>query len=221
MLHVNHRIEMTEDKYAIYQHQGLGGTSGIGRQCALILVDFVNGFVDVDQLGGPHIEAAADHTQVLLAYFRGLGLPIVHTRVVFSSDGADVNVFALRVPPLQKLTEDAHASQIVPQLQPQRGEWVIRKRSASAFFETGLAAWLLQRGVDTAVITGCTTSGCVRATVVDAMQHNLRTLVISDCVGDRALEPHAANLFDMQQKYADVMTRDEFITQHQATLACI
>jgi maleamate amidohydrolase len=97
---------------------------------------------------------------------------------------------------------------------------VIRKQSASAFFETGLAGWLLQRGVDTAVITGCTTSGCVRASVVDAMQHNLRTLVISDCVGDRALEPHAANLFDMQQKYADVMTRDEFITQHQAATAC-
>ena len=96
---------------------------------------------------------------------------------------------------------------------------MIRKQSASAFFETGLAGWLLQRGVDTAVITGCTTSGCVRASVVDAMQHNLRTLVISDCVGDRAMEPHEANLFDMQQKYADVMSRDEFITQHQALVA--
>ena len=209
------------DKHTIYRHQGLGGTSGIGRKCALILVDFVNGFVDVDQLGGPHIQAAADQTVALLAYFRAQGLPIVHTRVVFSSDGADVNIFALRVPPLQKLTEEANASQIVSQLEPLGGEWVIRKQSASAFFETGLAGWLLQRGVDTAVITGCTTSGCVRASVVDAMQHNLRTLVISDCVGDRALEPHAANLFDMQQKYADVMTRDEFITQHQAVKACI
>ena len=215
------RVALTMDKHAIYRNQGLGGTSGIGRQCALILVDFVNGFVDVDQLGGPHIQAAADQTVALLAYFRAQGLPIVHTRVVFSSDGADVNIFALRVPPLQKLTEEANASQIVPQLEPLRGEWVIRKQSASAFFETGLAGWLLQRGVDTAVITGCTTSGCVRASVVDAMQHNLRTLVISDCVGDRALEPHAANLFDMQQKYADVMTRDEFITQHQAAKACI
>ena len=214
------RVALTMDKHTIYRHQGLGGTSGIGRKCALILVDFVNGFVDVDQLGGPHIQAAADQTVALLAYFRAQGLPIVHTRVVFSSDGADVNIFALRVPPLQKLTEEANASQIVSQLEPLGGEWVIRKQSASAFFETGLAGWLLQRGVDTAVITGCTTSGCVRASVVDAMQHNLRTLVISDCVGDRALEPHAANLFDMQQKYADVMTRDEFITQHQAITAC-
>lgn len=212
--------EVTMDKHAIYRHQGLGGTSGIGHKCALVLVDFVNGFVDADQLGGPHIAAAADRTVPLLAYFRAQGLPVVHTRVVFASDGADVNIFALRVPPLQKLTEQAHASQIVTPLTPEPGEWVIRKQSASAFFETGLAGWLLQRSVDTAVITGCTTSGCVRASVVDAMQHNLRTLVISDCVGDRALEPHVANLFDMQQKYADVMTRDEFITQHQAVMAC-
>lgn len=207
------------DKHDIYKHQGLGGTSGIGRRCALILVDFVNGFVDFDQLGGPHIEAAANHTVDLLAHFRAHQLPVAHTRVVFEADGSNFNIFALRVPPLQKLTEDAPGSQIVAQLAPLPGEWVIRKQSASAFFETGLAGWLLQRGVDTAVITGCTTSGCVRASVVDSMQHNLRTIVISDCVGDRAIEPHEANLFDMQQKYADVMTRDEFIQQHKAILA--
>ena len=201
------------DKHQIYQHQGLGGSSGIGQRCALVLVDFVNGFVDVDQLGGPHIEKAAEHTQALLAWFRARQLPVVHTRVVFEDDGANHNVFALRVKPLQQLTECAHASQIVDPLKPQAGEWVIRKQSASAFFDTGLAAWLHLRGVDTAVIVGCTTSGCVRATVVDAMQHNFKTVVISDCVGDRAIEPHDANLFDMQQKYADVMTRDSFIDQ--------
>lgn len=207
------------DKHDIYRHQGLGGTSGIGRRCALILVDFVNGFVDFDQLGGPHIEAAANHTVDLLAHFRAHQLPVAHTRVVFEADGSNFNIFALRVPPLQKLTEHAPGSQIVAQLAPLPGEWVIRKQSASAFFETGLAGWLLQRGVDTAIITGCTTSGCVRASVVDSMQHNLRTVVISDCVGDRAIEPHEANLFDVQQKYADVMTRDEFIQQHKAILA--
>ena len=202
------------DKHAIYKHQGLGGTSGIGRRCALVLVDFVNGFVDFDQLGGPHILDAANATVPLLAHFRAQQLPIAHTRVVFEGDGSNHNVFALRVPPLQKLIEHAPGSQIVPLLAPQPGEWVIRKQSASAFFETGLAGWLLQRGVDTAVIVGCTTSGCVRASVVDSLQHNLRTVVISDCVGDRAIEPHDANLFDMKQKYADVMTRDEFIAQH-------
>jgi maleamate amidohydrolase len=121
------------------------------------------------------------------------------------------------VPALQKLTEDSPASQVVAMLAPRPGEWVIRKQVASAFFETGLAGWLHQRGVDTAVIVGCTTSGCVRASVVDSMQHNFRTVVASDCVGDRAVEPHEANLFDMQQKYADVMTRDDFLAHLERT----
>jgi len=211
--------ETLMDKFQIYQHQGLGGTSGIGRHCCLLLVDFVNGFVDFDQLGGPHIMAAAERTVDLLNHFRSQHLPIAHTRVVFESDGSNHNVFAQRVPPLKKLTEQAPGSQIVPQLTPMPGELVIRKQSASAFFETGLASWLRQRGADTVVITGCTTSGCVRASVVDSMQHNLRTIVISDCVGDRAIEPHDGNLFDIAQKYADVMTRDEFVEQHKALLA--
>ena len=88
---------------------------------------------------------------------------------------------------------------------------MLRKTSASAFFSTGLSEWLHLRGVDTAVIVGCTTSGCIRASVVDAMQFNFRTIVIEDCVGDRAIEPHDANLFDMRQKYADVMPRDTFL----------
>ena len=120
-------------------------------------------------------------------------------------------MFCIKVPPLLQLTETAHGSQTVPQLAPVQGELVLRKTSASAFFSTGLSEWLHLRGVDTAVVVGCTTSGCVRATVVDAMQFNFSTIVIEDCVGDRALGPHEANLFDMRQKYADVMTRDEFL----------
>ena len=189
----------------------MGNSSGIGSRCGLILVDFVNGFVDEAQFGGPHIAAAVKATVPLLAAFRKAGLPVVHTRVVFADDGANKNVFCMKVPPLLSLTENAYASQIVPQLTPMAGEWVLRKVSASAFFSTGLSEWLYLRGVDTAVVVGCTTSGCVRATVIDSMQFNFRTVVIEDCVGDRAIEPHDANLFDMRQKYADVMTRDVFL----------
>ena len=206
-------MSMTRDQ--IYQHQGLGGTSGIGHRCGLVLVDFVNGFVDIDQLGGPHIEAAVMASVPLLATFRRLKLPVAHTRVVFADDGANHNVFAHRVKPLQRLTETAPGSQIVPQLTPEAGELIVRKQNASAFFQTGLADWLRYQGVDTVVVVGCTTSGCVRASVVDSMQHNFRTIVVKDCVGDRAIEPHEANLFDMQQKYADVMTRDALL-QHLA-----
>lgn len=195
----------------IYRQQNLGNASGIGARCALVLVDFVNGFVDAAQFGGPHIAAAVQATRPLLAAFRAAGLPVVHTRVVFADDGSDKNVFCMKVPPLLTLTENAHASQIVEDLTPMEGELVLRKTSASAFFSTGLSEWLRLRGVDTAVIVGCTTSGCVRATVVDAMQFNFRTIVIEDCVGDRAMAPHEANLFDMRQKYADVMARDVFL----------
>ena len=203
---------MSTQRDDIYRQQGLGGTSGMGRRCGLILIDFVNGFVDAHQLGGPHIEAAAHASVALLHAFRQLHLPVAHTRVVFAEDGSDTNVFAQRIKPLQQLTEHAHSSQIVNHLQPISGELVVRKQTASAFFNTPLATWLHLHGVDTAVVVGCTTSGCVRATVVDAVQHNFRSVVVSDGVGDRALAPHEANLFDMRQKYADIMTRDELLS---------
>ena len=203
---------MTTNRDDIYRRQGLGDTSGVGQRCGLIVVDFVNGFVDIDQLGGPHIEAAANATVPLLQTFRRMQLPVAHTRVVFAEDGSDINVFAQRIKPLQRMTEDALSSQIVPFLQPVAGELVVRKQTASAFFNTPLATWLHLHGVDTAVVVGCTTSGCVRATVVDAVQHNFRSVVVSDGVGDRALAPHEANLFDMRQKYADIMTRDELLS---------
>lgn len=197
-------------KEDIYRHQQLGQSSGIGQRCGLVLVDFVNGFVDPDVLGGPMIDAAAA-TVPLLDAFRRAGLPMAQTRVVFADDGSDHNVFCLKCPALKALTERSHESQIVPSLTPRPGEHVVRKRSASAFFQTGLADWLRLRGVDTAVITGCTTSGCVRATVIDALQHDFRTLVMPECVADRALEPHEAHLFDMRQKYADLVPRDALI----------
>ena len=167
--------------------------------------------MDEALFGGPSIAAAVERTVPLLAAFRQAGLPVVFTRVVFADDGATKNVFCMKVPPLLTLTPDAPASQIVPQLTPMAGEWILCKVSASAFFSTGLSEWLRLRGVDTAVVVGCTTSGCVRATVVDSMQFNFRTIVVEDCVGDRAIEPHEANLFDMRQKYADVMPRDAFL----------
>jgi maleamate amidohydrolase len=196
----------------IYQRQGFGHTTGIGQRCCLLMVDFVNSFVDPQQLGGPAIQDAVVATVPLLQAFRSWGLPVVHTRVVFESDGSDRNLFATRVKALQALTEHAAGSQIVPELAPLPSEWVVRKQGASAFFNTALADWLHFHHVDTLVVTGCTTSGCVRATVVDAVQHNFRSVVVSDGVGDRALAPHEANLFDMRQKYADIMTRDELMS---------
>ena len=193
----------------IYARQGFAQRVGIGRRPALVIVDFVVGFTDPAHFGGGNIGEAIAATVDLLALARARAWPVAHTRVVYADDGADGGAFAAKVPPLLTLTERSPLSQIVPELAPRDGELVVRKTQASAFFETGLAAWLRWRGADTLAVAGCTTSGCVRATVVDAVSHNLRTIVVTDCVGDRAIGPHRASLYDMEQKYADLMTGAE------------
>nr|WP_246419668.1 isochorismatase family protein [Neoroseomonas alkaliterrae] len=187
----------------------MGNRAGLGQAPALVIVDFVVGFADPAHFGGGNIAPAIAQTVHLLAFARRHGWPVAHTRVVYAEDGSDAGVFTLKAPSLRKLTETSPLSQIVPELAPLPGELVVRKQGASGFFETNLAGWLAFRRVDTVAVAGCTTSGCVRATVVDAMQHNLRTICVTDCVGDRAIGPHEANLFDIGQKYADLMTRAE------------
>ena len=194
---------------AIYARQGFANRTGIGAAPALVVVDFVLGFTDPDKFGGGTIGLAIQRTKGLLALARDKAWPVAHTRVVYAEDGSDCGAFVRKVPPLAGLTETSPLSQIVSELAPVPGELVIRKRQASAFFDTGLAGWLAFRRVDTVIVAGCTTSGCVRATVVDACSHDFRTIVVTDCVGDRAEAPHAANLFDMGQKYADLMSLAE------------
>ena len=197
----------------IYKQQGFGNRSGFGSLPALVVVDFVNGFNDASAFGGGNIAAAIAKTAELLAACRRLKVPVAFTRVVYADDGADAGVFCLKAPSLTKLTETSPLSQIVPELAPAPGEYVLRKTMPSAFFGTNLANWLISKGVDTLLVTGCTTSGCVRATVIDSMSYNFRTIVVTDGVGDRAMGPHEANLFDMEQKYADLMSTSEIIVQ--------
>lgn len=114
---------------------------------------------------------------------------------------------------MRTLHEDAQASAIVPSLAPRAGELVVRKTAPSAFFGTALSAWLTARRISTLFIAGATTSGCVRASVVDAMSWGFRPVVLEDCVGDRAIGPHNAALFDLQAKYADVRPWSDVATR--------
>lgn len=200
----------------IYRKQNFGNRVGFGRRSALLVVDFTVGFNDPALFGGGNIDPAVKRTVALLDFFRREKLPIAFTRIVYADDGSDAGVFCMKVPSLRMLVDSHPAGGIVPDLEPRKGELVIRKTQASAFFGTGLAPWLVQQGADTVVVTGCTTSGCVRASVIDACSHNFRTIVARDCVGDRALAPHEANLFDMGQKYADLLERDEIIAALRA-----
>jgi maleamate amidohydrolase len=195
------------DASEVYTKQNLGGRVGWGQRPALVLVDFVNGFNDPDLLGGGNIPDAINHSAQLLGLARTLRLPIAFTRIVYQASDANAGAFCRKIPALAALTEDNPASAVVPQLAPRPGEYIIRKTQASSFFGTDLAAWLIWNRVDTLIVTGCTTSGCVRATVIDSASWNFRTIVPRECVGDRAIGPHEANLFDMDAKYADVESR--------------
>jgi len=197
------------NEISTYERQGFGARMSLKAPIGLLIVDFVNGFANPDVFGGGNIPQAIENTVPLLEAARKAGWPVAHSRIVFADDGADHNIFSLKIPTMLTLKEDEHNSAIVSELAPAEGEYVVRKTVPSAFFGTSLAAWLSQRGVQTLLVAGAVTSGCVRASVVDAMSHGFRPLLISDCVGDRALEPHHANLFDMEQKNATVMTRDE------------
>ena len=203
----------------IYKRQGFGNQSGFGKQPALLVVDFVNGFANPDEFGGGNIGEAIAATKSLLTKSRLAGIPIVFTRVVYAEDGSDAGVFCLKAPGLLKLTEASYSSQVVNDLLPAAGEYIVRKTQPSAFFGTSLASWLNARQVDTVLVTGCTTSGCIRASVIDSLSYNFRTIVVTDCVGDRALAPHDANLFDMEQKYADLMTSEEVMAKLSAPMA--
>ena len=206
-----------DDDLEVYEKQGLGARMGFAKNPALIIVDFINGFNDPDAFGGGNIQDAIDNTEVLLAKARHLGLPIAYTVHCYSEDGAEDGIFNLKMPRMREgLVRGSHAVQVVDQLAPRAGERVIEKRYPSAFFKTDLASWLAIKGVDTAIVTGCTTSGCVRATVVDGMGNGFRPIVPRECSGDRAEGPNEANLFDMDQKYADVMPLSEVLAELDA-----
>jgi len=189
----------------VYRQQGWGQRLGFGKASALIVIDFTQGFADPGILGGGNIQQAIDNTVGVLSAARAAGIPIAFTRHVYAADGSDRGLFNLKAPILDTLVPDAAASQIVAALKPRPGELLLDKRYPSAFFRTDFASWLTVNGVDTLIITGCTTSGCIRATTVDCLCSGFRPVVARDCCGDRALGPHEANLFDLQQKYADVL----------------
>ena len=155
----------------VYRQQGFGTPLPVHGNIGLLIIDFVVGFADPNTFGGGNIQPAIARTQDALALARRNGWPVAHSRIVYADDGSDDNVFSLKVPGMATLTEDHPNSAIVPELTPVQGELVVRKTVPSAFFGTQLAPWLTQRAVQTLLVAGAVTSGCVRASVVDAMSY--------------------------------------------------
>ena len=195
------------------------GKVGFGRNPAVVVIDFTLAYTTP---GSPFfaegvVRAVAD-TVPLLQGARAAGIPVIHTKVMYHPSGADGGWFVRKVPALRKLVPGEPLAEIDPKVAPLAEEVVIVKQYPSPFFGTPLAPMLATLGVDTLILAGCSTSGCVRAGALDGVQHGYRVIVPRECVGDRHDGPHDANLFDINAKYGDVVGRDEVI-QYLANLA--
>ncbi|WP_405220627.1 isochorismatase family protein [Lentisalinibacter sediminis] len=197
--------ERLEDEY---RQAGFGRALQPGARPALLVVDFVRAYLDSDCPLYAGVEDTLVHCRKLLAGAREAGIPILHTNVAFMPGGIDGGVFYRKVGALRCLDRGSPYGEFADGLEPVDGEPVVTKQYASAFFGTSLASTLTSLGVDTVFIAGLTTSGCIRATAVDAIQHGFLPFVVREAVGDRDPAPHAANLFDLQAKYAEVISLD-------------
>ncbi|MDA0759538.1 MAG: isochorismatase family protein [Proteobacteria bacterium] len=178
--------------------------TGMGRSPALVVVDMCRGFIDPSSPLGFECNELIKSNISLVNRFREMNLPVIFTTTLYR-DPSEASVFRSKIPALNILKPGSEETSFLPELSPGSAEILIEKKFASAFFDTNLAAALHQMNVDSVVVSGVTTSGCIRATALDSLQNNFLTIIAEDCVGDRNANAHKANLFDLQAKYADVI----------------
>jgi maleamate amidohydrolase len=198
---------------ASYRQGGFRGRLGAGSSRALLLVDLCQAYLVPDSplYAGDGARSAVAACARLLGTARAAGRPVLHTRIDLRSPH-DAGLFVRKVPALEVFRTGSPLAEPPPEVRPAPDEEVVVKQYASAFFGTSLAATLTVLGVDTLVIGGLSTSGCVRATAVDALQHGFVPIVVAEACGDRHPAPHDASLFDLDAKYADVVGLDEATT---------
>jgi nicotinamidase-related amidase len=202
-----HLAEMHERLSA----RGFGGRVGFGSRPAVLVVDLIRGFTDERCPLASDLDAQVQNTRRILEAAREAGAPVVMSTVTYDEALAEAGLWARKVPNNEWLVEGSEWVQVDERLGREPGDMLLVKKYASCFFGTDLMSRLASRGVDTLIVTGCTTSGCVRASAVDACSYGLHTIVVEDAVGDRAPLSHLTCLFDMDAKYADVVTTDTVV----------
>ena len=175
-----------------------------GANPALILVDLVQAYFEPDCELFADVDDALQSALRILEIAREQGLLVIYTNVVYQSGGMDGGRFFEKALPLKHFCRGNPMGDFAAGILPREDELIVSKQYPSAFFGTSLASTLTAKGIDTLLITGLTTSGCIRATCVDAMSNGFIPIVVADACGDRHESPHEANLFDMQAKYAEV-----------------
>ena len=197
---------------ADYEQAGFGGQLAFGRKPALLIVDVVMAYLDPASRLYAGVEAALASNERLAEAAREAGVPVIFTNLVYQAGGIDGGLFYRKVPALNAFLKGAGPQgAFPPTLQPRSDELVVSKQYPSAFFGTPLAATLQAAGIDTLIMTGFSTSGCVRASALDAMQHGFAPFVVREACGDRAPGPHEANLFDIQAKIGQVVSENEAV----------
>ncbi|WP_281689165.1 isochorismatase family protein [Pseudonocardia thermophila] len=192
-----------------YARGGLAGRLRPGRRPAVVVIDLINGFTDPAQPPGADLDDVVAATRRLLDAARAAGLPVLFTSIAFTPAELDSTLWLVKMPALRCLRIGSDLVAVDDRLAPRPDEPVVVKKAASGFNGTDLAARIAAAGADSVLLCGATTSGCVRATAIDACALGLATFVPRECVGDRAAGPHEANLLDIDAKYADVIGLDE------------
>jgi maleamate amidohydrolase len=201
-----------ETTQVIYERARLGQSVTLGTRPAVLVVDFSRGFTDPESTLGSDLTREVEATDRVLTVAREREIPVIFTTIGFEPNLKDASLWLEKLPALEELIVGSKWVEIDPRLERREDEPVVLKKGPSAFFGTNLPSILVSQGVDTVVLCGATTSGCIRATAIDLLQYGYPTLVPRECVGDRAEEPHGANLVDIQAKYADVVSVEEALS---------
>jgi nicotinamidase-related amidase len=199
-----------KDDEEFFKARGFGVKIGFGERPALIVIDMLKGFTDASMPLGSNLDREIAAQQPLLEVAHERAIPVIFSTVIYDDkDLRDAGLWGIKMKGTASLKAGTPAVEIDPRLDMQESDSLLIKKYASCFFGTDLVPRLMTQRVDTLIITGCTTSGCVRATAVDAVQNGFRPMVVREAVGDRSVAAHEQSLFDLNAKYADVVSLDE------------
>jgi len=198
------------EEHEFFRQRGFGLRIGFGKRPALLVIDMINAFTDPSMMLGADLGGPIEATRQMLQVAHDKGVPVLFSTVSYSEPGQkDAGIWALKQKGAATLVTGSRGVQIDERLQFGPGDSLLVKKYASCFFGTDLVSRLLARNIDTLIIAGCTTSGCVRATAVDACQTGFRPMIVREAVGDRSEAAHVQSLFDLDAKYGDVVTLND------------
>ena len=201
-----------DEMEAFFKKRGFGRTIGFGERPAIVVIDIIGAFTDPNLPLGANLDEVIAQTNRILGPARAANLPIFYSSVAYEDkDLRDAGIWALKQGGVMTLRAGTPEVEVDKRLGRQAGEPIIMKKYASVFFGTDLVTRLHTLRIDTLILTGCTTTGCVRATAVDGLQYGFRVMVPREAVGDRAAPAHEQSLFDLNAKYADVISVDDVL----------